>query len=317
MLENESWLPCPLQPDFSIKTLREFDFSRNVALPASLAEANVDVVHGNLELFNSTLALGGFSFENEEMPTISKGKVLTSASSSAGKNGVTKSLSARSVNQATNDDDSSDDEGPEELKRDFVEDGDTPKKAGSAGGAAGSKGWEDESVNATVRARRNAAARGSEAVSVVGGGPILASTTVYVVRTIGHYMSMAQVLSPIAYEVLVAMTHVVEYYVRFLNIEFILIKKNFLLLLLLQLYCVFKFFATDVRSANELVGGIDPTLAARLRSTLKRLRDRYDAAEPNSAQAAAANKQQQEQLSLLPAESSALFFVVVVVSFFF
>jgi len=87
--------------------------------------------------------------------------------------------------------------------------------------------------------------------------------------------------------------------------------------LLLQLYCVFKFFATDVRSANELVGGIDPTLAARLRSTLKRLRDRYDAAEPNSAQAAAANKQQQEQLSLLPAESSALFFVVVVVSFFF
>jgi len=227
MLENESWLPCPLQPDFSIKTLREFDFSRNVALPASLAEANVDVVHGNLELFNSTLALGGFSFENEEMPTISKGKVLTSASSSAGKNGVTKSLSARSVNQATNDDDSSDDEGPEELKRDFVEDGDTPKKAGSAGGAAGSKGWEDESVNATVRARRNAAARGSEAVSVVGGGPILASTTVYVVRTIGHYMSMAQVLSPIAYEVLVAMTHVVEYYVRFLNIEFILIKKKF------------------------------------------------------------------------------------------
>ncbi|KAI4890266.1 hypothetical protein NFI96_014040, partial [Prochilodus magdalenae] len=183
-LENETWELCPVKSNFSIAQLHEFKFMgqcRSPSVSPSRQPAFNEPVE--LSLFEQYIQ-GGNPFEmqidNKEEETED---VLAS-------NGYESDELEKSVYQ----DYDSDSDVAEELKQDFVDEqtGDVPAKSVS---------------RETLRSRKRSDYNLNKA-----NAPILTNTTLNVIRLVGKYMQMMNILKPIAFDVIHCVSQLFDYY---------------------------------------------------------------------------------------------------------
>uniref|UniRef100_A0A8C2G4P3 VPS50 EARP/GARPII complex subunit n=1 Tax=Cyprinus carpio TaxID=7962 RepID=A0A8C2G4P3_CYPCA len=183
-LENETWELCPVKYNFSIAQLHEFKFMgqcRSPSVSPTRQPESTEMVE--LSLFEQYLQ-GGNPFEmqidNKEEETED---VLAS-------NGYESDELEKSVYQ----DYDSDSDVPEELKQDYVDEqtGDAPVKSVS---------------RETLRSRKRSDYNLNRA-----NAPILTNTTLNVIRLVGKYMQMMNILKPIAFDVIHCVSQLFDYY---------------------------------------------------------------------------------------------------------
>ncbi|XP_075962537.1 syndetin isoform X3 [Anarhichas minor] len=186
-LENETWELCPVKSNFNIAQLHEFKFmgqcrSPSVS-PSKRAASSTSAAQDELSLFQQYLQEGNpfeMHAENKEEETED---VLAS-------NGYESDELEKSVYQ----DYDSDSDVPEELKQDYVDEqtGDAPIKSASRE-TIRSKKKSDYNLNKT-------------------NAPILTNTTLNVIRLVGKYMQMMNILKPIAFDVIHCVSQLFDYY---------------------------------------------------------------------------------------------------------
>uniref|UniRef100_A0A8C2G4B5 VPS50 EARP/GARPII complex subunit n=1 Tax=Cyprinus carpio TaxID=7962 RepID=A0A8C2G4B5_CYPCA len=218
-LENETWELCPVKYNFSIAQLHEFKFMgqcRSPSVSPTRQPESTEMVE--LSLFEQYLQ-GGNPFEmqidNKEEETED---VLAS-------NGYESDELEKSVYQ----DYDSDSDVPEELKQDYVDEqtGDAPVKSVS---------------RETLRSRKRSDYNLNRA-----NAPILTNTTLNVIRLVGKYMQMMNILKPIAFDVIHCVSQLFDYY----------------------LYAVYTFFGRNDMYESSGLG----LISSRLRTTLSRIQE--------------------------------------------
>uniref|UniRef100_A0A7M4FA69 VPS50 subunit of EARP/GARPII complex n=1 Tax=Crocodylus porosus TaxID=8502 RepID=A0A7M4FA69_CROPO len=218
-LENETWELCPVKASFSILQLHEFKFMEQSRSPSvSPSKQPASAISTTVTLFEQ-YCNGGNPFEiqanNKDEETED---VLAS-------NGYESDEQEKSAYQEYD----SDSDVPEELKRDYVDEqtGDVPVKSIS---------------RETLKSRK----RSDYSLNKVNA-PILTNTTLNVIRLVGKYMQMMNILKPIAFDVIHFMSQLFDYY----------------------LYAVYTFFGRN--DTFELTGlGLS---SSRLRTTLNRIQE--------------------------------------------
>ncbi|XP_059900268.1 syndetin isoform X2 [Gadus macrocephalus] len=245
-LENETWELCPVKSNFSIAQLHEFKFMGQCRSPSlsPSRQAGTGAAGGDLSLFQQFLLEGNpfeMHIENKEEETED---VLAS-------NGYESDELEKNVFQ----DYDSDSDVPEELKQDYVDEqtGDAPLKSVS---------------RETMRSHKK-----SDYSLNKGTAPILTNTTLNVIRLLGKYMQMMNILKPIAFDVIHCVSQLFDYY----------------------LYAVYTFFGRNdmpapspsllSQSGRETVGArvVGPAclyessglglISSRLRTTLNRIQE--------------------------------------------
>uniref|UniRef100_A0A671TM05 VPS50 subunit of EARP/GARPII complex n=1 Tax=Sparus aurata TaxID=8175 RepID=A0A671TM05_SPAAU len=207
-LENETWELCPVKSNFNIAQLHEFKFmgqcrSPSVS-PSRQAASSSGPAQEQLSLFQQYLQEGN----PFEMPAEHREEETEDVLAS---NGYESDELEKSVYQ----DYDSDSDVPEELKQDFVDEqtGDVPLKSVSRE-TIRSKKKSDYNLNKT-------------------NAPILTNTTLNVIRLVGKYMQMMNILKPIAFDVIHCVSQLFDYY----------------------LYAVYTFFGrNDMEAAGENAG---------------------------------------------------------------
>uniref|UniRef100_A0A8C5BDB7 VPS50 subunit of EARP/GARPII complex n=1 Tax=Gadus morhua TaxID=8049 RepID=A0A8C5BDB7_GADMO len=184
-LENETWELCPVKSNFSIAQLHEFKFMGQCHSPSlsPSRQAGTGAAGGDLSLFQQFLLEGNpfeMHIENKEEETED---VLAS-------NGYESDELEKNVFQ----DYDSDSDVPEELKQDYVDEqtGDAPLKSVS---------------RETMRSHKK-----SDYSLNKGTAPILTNTTLNVIRLLGKYMQMMNILKPIAFDVIHCVSQLFDYY---------------------------------------------------------------------------------------------------------
>nr|XP_020469875.1 syndetin isoform X2 [Monopterus albus] len=221
-LENETWELCPVKSNFNIAQLHEFRFmgqcrSPSVS-PSRQAASLTSPAEKELSLFQEYLQEGNpFEMHIEHKEEESE-DVLAS-------NGYESDELEKSVYQ----DYDSDSDVPEELKQDYVDEqtGDAPLKSVSRE-TIRSKKRSDYSLNKT-------------------NAPILTNTTLNVIRLVGKYMQMMNILKPIAFDVIHCVSQLFDYY----------------------LYAVYTFFGRNDMYESSGLG----LISSRLRTTLNRIQE--------------------------------------------
>ncbi|XP_039978181.1 syndetin isoform X1 [Xiphias gladius] len=231
-LENETWELCPVKSNFNIAQLhclsvpssliQEFKFmgqcrSPSVS-PSRQAVSSTALAQEELLLFQQYLQEGNpfeMHIEHKEEETED---VLAS-------NGYESDELEKSVYQ----DYDSDSDVPEELKQDYVDEqtGDAPLKSVSRE-TIRSKKKSDYNLNKT-------------------NAPILTNTTLNVIRLVGKYMQMMNILKPIAFDVIHCVSQLFDYY----------------------LYAVYTFFGRNDMYESSGLG----LISSRLRTTLNRIQE--------------------------------------------
>lgn len=221
-LENETWELCPVKSNFNIAQLHEFKFmgqcrSPSVS-PSRQAASSVAPVLEELSLFQQYHQDGNpfeMHIENKEEETED---VLAS-------NGYESDELEKSVYQ----DYDSDSDVPDELKQDYVDEqtGDAPLKSVS---------------RETIRSKKKSDYNLSKA-----SAPILTNTTLNVIRLVGKYMQMMNILKPIAFDVIHCVSQLFDYY----------------------LYAVYTFFGRNDMYESSGLG----LISSRLRTTLNRIQE--------------------------------------------
>ncbi|XP_056255111.1 syndetin isoform X3 [Seriola aureovittata] len=231
-LENETWELCPVKSNFNIAQLhcisvpsspnQEFKFmgqcrSPSVS-PSRQAVTSSTLAQEELSLFQQYLQEGNpfeMHIEHKEEETED---VLAS-------NGYESDELEKSVYQ----DYDSDSDVPEELKQDYVDEqtGDAPLKSVSRE-TIRSKKKSDYNLNKT-------------------NAPILTNTTLNVIRLVGKYMQMMNILKPIAFDVIHCVSQLFDYY----------------------LYAVYTFFGRNDMYESSGLG----LISSRLRTTLNRIQE--------------------------------------------
>uniref|UniRef100_A0A665UD73 VPS50 EARP/GARPII complex subunit n=1 Tax=Echeneis naucrates TaxID=173247 RepID=A0A665UD73_ECHNA len=221
-LENETWELCPVKSNFNIAQLHEFKFmgqcrSPSVS-PSRQAVSSSTPAQEELFLFQQYLQEGNpfeMHIEHKEEETED---VLAS-------NGYESDELEKSVYQ----DYDSDSDVPEELKQDYVDEqtGDVPLKSVSRE-TIRSKKKSDYNLNKT-------------------NAPILTNTTLNVIRLVGKYMQMMNILKPIAFDVIHCVSQLFDYY----------------------LYAVYTFFGRNDMYESSGLG----LISSRLRTTLNRIQE--------------------------------------------
>ncbi|XP_015231999.1 PREDICTED: syndetin isoform X2 [Cyprinodon variegatus] len=221
-LENETWELCPVKSNFNISQLHEFKFmgqcrSPSVS-PSRQAASSVPPALEELSLFQQYHQDGNpfeMHIENKEEETED---VLAS-------NGYESDELEKSVYQ----DYDSDSDVPDELKQDFVDEqtGDVPLKSVS---------------RETIRSKKKSDYNLSKA-----SAPILTNTTLNVIRLVGKYMQMMNILKPIAFDVIHCVSQLFDYY----------------------LYAVYTFFGRNDMYESSGLG----LISSRLRTTLNRIQE--------------------------------------------
>ncbi|XP_039978182.1 syndetin isoform X2 [Xiphias gladius] len=221
-LENETWELCPVKSNFNIAQLHEFKFmgqcrSPSVS-PSRQAVSSTALAQEELLLFQQYLQEGNpfeMHIEHKEEETED---VLAS-------NGYESDELEKSVYQ----DYDSDSDVPEELKQDYVDEqtGDAPLKSVSRE-TIRSKKKSDYNLNKT-------------------NAPILTNTTLNVIRLVGKYMQMMNILKPIAFDVIHCVSQLFDYY----------------------LYAVYTFFGRNDMYESSGLG----LISSRLRTTLNRIQE--------------------------------------------
>uniref|UniRef100_A0A672IR55 VPS50 EARP/GARPII complex subunit n=1 Tax=Salarias fasciatus TaxID=181472 RepID=A0A672IR55_SALFA len=232
-LENETWELCPVKSNFNIAQLHEFKFMGQCRSP-SVSPSRQTVSSGSpaqeeLSLFQQYVQEGNpfeMHIEHKEEETED---VLAS-------NGYESDELEKSVYQ----DYDSDSDVPEELKQDYVDEqtGDVPLKSASRE-TIRSKKKSDYNLNKT-------------------NAPILTNTTLNVIRLVGKYMQMMNILKPIAFDVIHCVSQLFDYY----------------------LYAVYTFFGRNDMYESSGLG----LISSRLRTTLNRIQESLiDMVRPTSA----------------------------------
>ncbi|XP_065148061.1 syndetin isoform X2 [Paramisgurnus dabryanus] len=218
-LENETWELCPVKSNFSIAQLHEFKFMGQCRSPSvSPSRLPEFTKPEDLSLFEQFLQ-GGNPFEmqidNKEEETED---VLAS-------NGYESDELEKGVYQ----DYDSDSDVPDELKQDYVDEqtGDVPVKSVS---------------RETLRSRKRSDYNLNKA-----NAPILTNTTLNVIRLVGKYMQMMNILKPIAFDVIHCVSQLFDYY----------------------LYAVYTFFGRNDTYESSGLG----LISSRLRTTLSRIQE--------------------------------------------
>ncbi|KCV71347.1 hypothetical protein H696_02295 [Fonticula alba] len=250
MLENEAWFPCPVRASFSIRDMKEFDFSANVSMATS-SKGNASNVLGRESIGHGQLFLDAFSAFREGSFSFSKSvdHVLTS------KKTVSKEAPLSKQRTIFADGDESDraDSDTEVL---------SPKSVDASGVfTLSSSESEDEDgppdsppVTPAKRvAQRQADASPEGLMPDVSPavGPMLATTTINLARLVGRYIALAEILSPISQHVFIGLVQLVEYYI----------------------YSVFQFFTSDCGlSQSEILAD----LPSNLRTIISQLQRKFD-----------------------------------------
>uniref|UniRef100_A0A8D0GFC8 VPS50 subunit of EARP/GARPII complex n=1 Tax=Sphenodon punctatus TaxID=8508 RepID=A0A8D0GFC8_SPHPU len=218
-LENDTWELCPVKSSFSIVQLHEFKFMEQSRSPSvSPSKQPASEISRTVTLFEQ-YCNGGNPFEiqanNKDDETED---VLAS-------NGYESDEQEKSAYQEYD----SDSDVPEELKRDYVDEqtGDAPVKSVS---------------RETLRSRKR-----SDYSLNKGNAPILTNTTLNVIRLVGKYMQMMNILKPISFDVIHFMSQLFDYY----------------------LYAVYTFFGRNDTFESTGLG----LSSSRLRTTLNRIQE--------------------------------------------
>uniref|UniRef100_A0ACB8FVG1 Syndetin n=1 Tax=Sphaerodactylus townsendi TaxID=933632 RepID=A0ACB8FVG1_9SAUR len=218
-LENETWELCPVKSNFSILQLHEFKFMGQSRSPSvSPSKQPASEIERTVTLFEQYYN-GGNPFE---IPANNKDDETEDVLAS---NGYESDEQEKSAYQEYD----SDSDVPEELKRDYVDEqtGDAPVKSVS---------------RETLRSKKR-----SDYCLNKGNAPILTNTTLNVIRLVGKYMQMMNILKPIAFDVIHFMSQLFDYY----------------------LYAIYTFFGRN--DAFESTGlGLS---SSRLRTTLNRIQE--------------------------------------------
>ncbi|XP_045914275.1 syndetin isoform X2 [Micropterus dolomieu] len=221
-LENETWELCPVKSNFNIAQLHEFKFmgqcrSPSVS-PSRQAVSSTSPAQEELSLFKQYLQDGNPFEMHAEHKEEETEDVLAS-------NGYESDELEKSVYQ----DYDSDSDVPEELKQDYVDEqtGDVPHKSASRE-TIRSKKKSDYNLNKT-------------------NAPIITNTTLNVIRLVGKYMQMMNILKPIAFDVIHCVSQLFDYY----------------------LYAVYTFFGRNDMYESSGLG----LISSRLRTTLNRIQE--------------------------------------------
>uniref|UniRef100_A0A1A8D2D9 Coiled-coil domain containing 132 n=1 Tax=Nothobranchius kadleci TaxID=1051664 RepID=A0A1A8D2D9_NOTKA len=186
-LENETWELCPVKSNFNIAQLHEFKFMGQCHSPSispSRQSASSSVPpQEERSLFQQFLQDGNpfeMHIEHKEEETED---VLAS-------NGYESDEMEKSVYQ----DYDSDSDVPDELKQDYIDEqtGDAPQNRVSKESQRGKKKSDYNLSKANA--------------------PILTNTTLNVIRLVGKYMQMMNILKPIAFDVIHCVSQLFDYY---------------------------------------------------------------------------------------------------------
>ncbi|GBM77752.1 Syndetin [Araneus ventricosus] len=217
-LENESWEICPVHSAFSAVHLQEFRFlARTASKSFSSSPEKSDKSSRNSFFKKQAVGNNPFDekFEEEE------------------KEDILSPLENDDLERSHYNSDSDDSEIPEELKKDFIDENaeDIPRK-----------------VQTKMNKKSSSSGRKKQV-------PILTNTALNVLRSFGKYMQMMSVLKPIAFDVLICMTQLFDYY----------------------MYSVYIFFAKEMSDLTENI------LSNKLKTTLKRIRENLMVEEGSEA----------------------------------
>ncbi|XP_029022933.1 syndetin isoform X3 [Betta splendens] len=220
-LENETWELCPVKSNFNISQLHEFRFMgqcRSPSVSPSRQAGSSTNPPLDESLFQQYIQEGNpfeVHIEHKEEETED---VLAS-------NGYESDELEKNVYQEYD----SDSDVPEELKQDYVDEqtGDAPLKSVSRE-TIRSKKKSDYNLNKT-------------------NAPILTNTTLNVIRLVGKYIQMMNILKPIAFDVIHCVSQLFDYY----------------------LYAVYTFFGRNDMYESSGLG----LISSRLRTTLNRIQE--------------------------------------------
>ncbi|XP_037692605.1 syndetin isoform X1 [Choloepus didactylus] len=218
-LENETWELCPVKSNFSILQLHEFKFMEQSRSPSvSPSKQPTSTSSKTVTLFEQYCS-GGNPFEIQANHKDEETEDVLAS------NGYESDEQEKSAYQEYD----SDSDVPEELKRDYVDEqtGDAPVKSVSRE-TLKSKKKSDYSLNKV-------------------NAPILTNTTLNVIRLVGKYMQMMNILKPIAFDVIHFMSQLFDYY----------------------LYAIYTFFGRNDSLESTGLG----LSSSRLRTTLNRIQE--------------------------------------------
>lgn len=218
-LENETWELCPVKSNFSILQLHEFKFMEQSRSPSvSPSKQPVTTSSKTVTLFEQYCS-GGNPFEIQANHKDEETEDVLAS------NGYESDEQEKSAYQEYD----SDSDVPEELKRDYVDEqtGDAPVKSIS---------------RETLKSRK----KSDYSLNKVNA-PILTNTTLNVIRLVGKYMQMMNILKPIAFDVIHFMSQLFDYY----------------------LYAIYTFFGRNDSLESTGLG----LSSSRLRTTLNRIQE--------------------------------------------
>ncbi|XP_031566777.1 syndetin-like [Actinia tenebrosa] len=213
-LENEAWQLCPVKASFKIMDLQEFRFMKHQQIP--LIKTHRRTASGNM---NVTTETGFFSRYATQGNPFDDVYVEDEGEDVMAQNGL-------DGDDGNNDDEEDDDDEDiaDELKLDYV----------------------DEKTGEIPAGRSDGYLLSRKHQRFLSRVPCITNTTLNVLRVFGKYMQMMNVLKPIAFDVVICMSQLFDYY----------------------LYAVTSFFSPEV-----LVDGSTHGLSIKLRTTLKRISD--------------------------------------------
>ncbi|XP_023986254.1 syndetin isoform X1 [Physeter macrocephalus] len=218
-LENETWELCPVKSNFSILQLHEFKFMEQSRSPSVSPSKQPSSTSSKMVTLFEQYCSGGNPFEIQaDHKDDETEDVLAS-------NGYESDEQEKSAYQEYD----SDSDVPEELKQDYVDEqtGDAPVKSIS---------------RETLKSRK----KSDYSLNKVNA-PILTNTTLNVIRLVGKYMQMMNILKPIAFDVIHFMSQLFDYY----------------------LYAIYTFFGRNDSLESTGLG----LSSSRLRTTLNRIQE--------------------------------------------
>ncbi|PRD25485.1 UNVERIFIED_CONTAM: Syndetin [Trichonephila clavipes] len=179
-LENESWEICPVHSAFSSVHLQEFRFLARKSISSSPDKASGNVKRESF--FKKHMQCSNPFDEKIEEDE---------------KEDIFSLLENEDYHETQYNSDSDDSEIPDELKKDFIDE-------------------NTEDIPNKVQSKLNKACSGKRKKEF----PILTNTALNVLRSFGKYMQMMSVLKPIAFDVLICMTQLFDYYMYSVYIFF-------------------------------------------------------------------------------------------------
>ncbi|KXJ15287.1 syndetin isoform X2 [Exaiptasia diaphana] len=216
-LENEAWQLCPVKASFKIIDLQEFRFMKQKQTP--LIKTHRRTASGNMHTVTGTGFFSRYATQGNPFDDV---YIEDEGEDVMAQNGIEGDIDKRRDDD--DDEDEDDEDIPDELKLDYV----------------------DERTGEVPDGRSEGYLQSRKHQKFLSRVPCITNTTLNVLRVFGKYMQMMNVLKPIAFDVVICMSQLFDYY----------------------LFAVTSFFSPEV-----LVDGSAHGLSIKLRTTLKRISD--------------------------------------------